>query len=68
MDVKKRKREMLSDQLSEDEDEDGDCKVIPIFDKHAKLHNCIFKRQKLKQVVSTTRFSAETPIERDCQI
>ena len=33
MDVKKRKREMLSDQLSEDEDEDGDCKVIPIFDK-----------------------------------
>jgi len=27
MDVKKRKREMLSDQLSEDEDEDGDCKV-----------------------------------------
>ena len=27
MDVKKRKRETLTDQLSEDEDDDGECKV-----------------------------------------
>ena len=35
MDVKKRKRETLTDQLSEDEDDDGECKVsVQNIDKH----------------------------------
>ena len=56
MDVKKRKRETASDQLSEDEDDDGEYKVniIKYIDKHSLFKNVSFKGKEKDPACSRT--------------
>ena len=56
MDVKKRKRETASDQLSEDEDDDGEYKVniIQYIDKHYLFKHVSIKGKEKDPACSRT--------------